>query len=167
MKKLIVVLITSLLLISSSWALTPNKLSTVDKIKDYPGSVEIIPGWFRVVIKENISETAYDWRFDLRKIETADGHIVIGHRMEQISGTHPTSSWVIEYTYVDYDADGVLDNWLVDRFISIKDGEGWFKTTPYWPDKFNYPIDNIDYDEANKLFQKELKYWKNKLNMEE
>jgi hypothetical protein len=167
MKRLIAaVMLLLFVLISYAWIHTSEAIiepSLVEKIINHPDAIEMAPGWFRIYVKENLSNTEYDWRFDMRMIETYGGHIVIGHRKEQNSGNMPESNWVIEYTFIDFNGDGTLDRYLIERFISIKDNDAWFKQNPKWPDGFNYPQDNVDEEEANKLFQKELEYWKSKL----
>jgi hypothetical protein len=137
---------------------------TPDKIINDPAVENMGNNWYRIVIKENLSNTKYDWRFDLRKIETQNGHVVISHRMEQNSGCHPSSNWVIEYIFIDYNSDGILDRFMIDRFISVSDGDGWYKIHPRWPDNFNYPQDLLSDEKQKELFEKELEYWNYKLN---
>lgn len=133
-----------------------------ERIMNHPDAVQMTEGWFRIVIKENISDTAYDWRFDSRMIETYNGHINIGHREEQDSGHIPESIWVIEYTFVDKFTDGTLDYFDKERFLSVKAGkDSWSKITISWPDRFHYPYPNEQ--EQIELYKKELEYWNNKL----
>lgn len=132
-----------------------------DKIMSHPDAVEMEPEWFRIVIKDNISKTAFDWRFDVRMIDIKYGNIVfIGHRFEQNSGNIPDSNWVIEYSFLVN--NGTLEYFDKSRFVSIKDGEGWFRVGPSWPDEFRYP-DLLSEDEAEELFKKELEWWENRL----
>ena len=133
----------------------------VDKIMSHPDVVEMEPEWFRIVIKDNISETAFDWRFDVRMIDIKYDNIVfIGHRLEQNSGNIPDSNWVIEYSFLVN--HGTLEYFDKSRFVSIKDGEGWFRVGPSWPDEHRYG-DLLSDEEALELYKKELEWWENKL----
>jgi len=134
----------------------------IDKIINNQNTIEMGAGWYRVVIKENLSETEFDWRFDVRVIETNGRDLVIVHREEQNSGQHPDSNWVIEHIYVDGFGDNVLDQYSKDRFISIKAGGGWYRVSVTWPDNFRYP-DLLAEEEGAELYKKELEWWDNKL----
>lgn len=133
-----------------------------ERIKNHPDAVQMAENWYRIVIKENISNTEFDWRFDLRMIDVMAGNISIGHRFEQNSGNIPNSNWVIDYVFIDDFGDGTLDYFDKDRFITVQQGDAWLRIRPSWPDKFRYP-DLISKDEALKMYKKELEYWENKL----
>jgi len=133
-----------------------------ERVMSHPDAIQMGENWYRVVIKDNISDTEFDWRFDMRMIDVMAGHITIGHRFEQNSGNMPTSNWVIEYTFIDKLGDGSLNYFSKDRFISVKQGEGWYRITPSWPDKFRYP-DTPSEEEALELYREELEWWDNKL----
>ena len=134
-----------------------------EKIIDHPDAELIGDDWYRIVIKDNLSNTKFDWRFNLRKIESYRDGIVIGLRKEQNSGSTPNSNFVIAYTFLDVNSDGKLDDWHAERFISIEQEEGiWLRTTPSWPDRFMYK-DRLSREEADIIFQKELTFWKYKL----
>jgi len=132
-----------------------------ERIKNHPDAVEIQEGWWRITVKENISDTKFDWRFDRRKIEVAAGHIAFGHRLEQNSGSTPNANWVVEYTFVDRFGDGTLDYFDKVRFITIEQGDVWLRTTVRWPDNFRYPYPTKE--EQSELYKEELEYWENKL----
>ena len=134
----------------------------IDRVMSHPDAVQMGENWYRVVIKENLSNTEFDWRFDMRMIDIKAGHITIGHRLEQNSGSVPDSNWVIEYTFIDLFEDGTLDYFDKSRFISINDDGLWTKTSPFWADKFRYP-DLLTEEEALELYKKELEWWDNKL----
>jgi len=139
-----------------------RQLTLQERVINHPGAVQMGDNWFRIVIKQNLSNTNYDWRFDVRVIEVYKNGLTIVHRKEQNSGSHPDSNWVIEYTFVDKLPDGKLDYFDKDRFISVKEGEGWFRISTSWPDEFRYP-DLLSEEEAQELYKKELEWWDNKL----
>jgi hypothetical protein len=130
-------------------------------IKNHPDAVQMGPNWWRITIKENISDTAFDWRFDRRRIEVQRGTIGIGHRLEQNSGSMPNSNWVVEYLFIDNFGDGNLNWFDVQRYITIEQDESWFKVFPRWPDEFRYPYPTEK--EQSELYKEELEYWENKL----
>jgi len=132
-----------------------------ERVKNHPDAVKMGPDWYRITIKENLSDTEYDWRFDRRMIETSEGHVYIGHRMEQNSGSTPDSNWVIEYSFRDMFGDGTLDDFSQDRFISIKHNNMWLRISPYWPDGFRYP--SLTEKEIENMYKEEMEYWENKL----
>ena len=134
-----------------------SELSLIDKVKNHPDTVQMGDDWYQVVIKENISKTEYDWRFDLRRIDVYNGHISIGHRFEQNSGNIPNSNWVVTYSFKDNLGDGTLDNFNQDRFISIEQNGSWLRISPFWPDEFRYPL--LTKKEAIEQYKKELEYW--------
>ena len=139
------------------------QLTIQDKIISSESAIEIGGGWYRVVIKENLSETEFDWRFDIRVIETNGLDIVIVHRQEQNSGQHPDSNWVIEHSYIDRLGDNILDYFDKERFISVQgNGGGWYRISVTWPDNFRYS-DLLTEEEALELYKKELEWWNNKL----
>jgi len=139
------------------------QLSIQDKIINNQAAVAIGGRQYRVVIKENLSKTEFDWRFDVRVIETNGRDLVIVHRKEQNSGQHPDSNWVIEHIYIDTFGDNVLDQYDKERFISVKDDAGaWYKVSVTWPDNFRYP-DLLTEEAAAELYKKELEWWNNKL----
>lgn len=164
MKKILLIILSFLVMIwPASAEDTIIKVPLSERIKSYPDVVQMGENWFRIVIKENLSNTEFDWRFDLRMIDVrANGTISIGHRLEQDSGNMPNSKWVIKYDFIDKFGDGTLDYFDKERFISIQQGEAWFRSSPTWPDKFKYP-DLLSKDEALELYKKELEYWENKL----
>lgn len=134
----------------------------IDKIINSQSAVDM-GGWYRIVIKENLSKTEFDWRFDVRVIETNGADVVIVRREEQNSGQHPDSNWVIEYLFIDRLGDNDLDHYDKERFISVKDDAGaWYKISVTWPDNFRYP-DLLTGEEAIELYKKELKWWDNNL----
>ena len=188
MKKLAVVSLSLLFfftLTSLLWALTPKaiieepaffgeliikvandeviQLTMQDRIINSQDAIDIGAGCTRIVIKDNLSNTEFDWRFDIRVIETNGRDIVIVHREEQNAGQHPDSNWVIEYIYIDALGDYTLDRYSKDRFISIKDdGGAWYRVSVTWPDNFRYP-DLLTEEAAAELYKEELEWWNNKL----
>jgi hypothetical protein len=135
----------------------------IDKIINSRFAVAIGGGWYRAVRKENLSGTEFDWRFDIRVIETNGRDLIIVHRQEQNSGQHPDSNWVIEYSYMGNLADNTLNQYDKERFISVQGSDGgWFRVSVTWPDNFRYP-DLLTEEEAAELYKKELEWWNNKL----
>ena len=163
MKKLLLIILSFFVM---AWTVSAGdevrQLTLQEKIMNHPDVVQMGDNWFRIVIKENLSGTEYDWRFNTRVIETHREGLNIVRREEQNSGNHPDSNWVIEYTFVDKHADGTLDYFDKDRFISVKEGEGWFRISTFWPDNFIYP-DLLSEEEALEMYKKELEWWDNKL----
>lgn len=166
MKKLLLIVVSLIVLSMAVWTASASdearQLTLQERIMSHPDAVQMGDGWFRIVIKENLSNTEYDWRFDVRVIEVYRIGLNIIHREEQNSGNHPDSNWVIEYTFIDKLIDGTLEYFDKDRFVSVKNGEGWFRIPPTWPDKFIYP-DLFSEEEALELYKKELEWWDNKL----
>ena len=134
----------------------------INTVINHPDAVQMGPDWWRIADKKNISDTDYDWRFDLRRIDVGKNDISVGHRMEQNSGNTPNSNWVVEFSAVDRYADGTLDYYIKHRFISIEHGRIWTRISPTWPDGFKYP-DELTEEEALNLYVKELDWWENKL----
>lgn len=164
MKKLLLILLSFFLM---TWAAVADDEVTqhpiIDKVLNSQSAVEIGGGWVRIIIKENLSKTEFDWRFDIRVIETNGRDLLIIHREEQNSGQHPDSNWVIEHSYMDVLTDSILDQYDKERFISVQgSGGGWFRVSVTWPDNFRYP-DLLTEEEAAELYKKELEWWNNKL----
>jgi len=140
-----------------------------EKVKNHPATEFIQsasrgPIW-KLQIKENISDTAYDWRYNLRTIVVYAAHIKITNRQCQNSGNSPSSDWCIITSFTDEFTDGTLDEFYKQRFLSVdcSNGSGMrCILIPCWPDNFNYPADfNIDEDIQRKLYEDELTFWKN------
>jgi len=169
MKKLLLIILSFFIMAGTALAdgETQDVLDEViaiplsERIKNHPDAVKMGPNWWRITVKENISDTAFDWRFDRRKIEVQRGTIGIGHRLEQNSGSTPNSNWVVEYSFVDNFDDGVLNYFNMQRYITIEQGDIWLRTIVRWPDEFRYPYPTEK--EQNELYKKELEYWENKL----
>ena len=135
----------------------------VETVINHPDAVQMGENWWRIVDKENLSGTEYDWRFDMRRIDVGRGSgLSVGHRLEQNSGNTPDSNWVIEYKFVDKFADGTLEYYVKDRFISINQFGVWLRISPSWPDGFKYD-DALTEEEAFDLYIEELEWWENKL----
>lgn len=160
MKKLLLIILSIFIMV---WTASAGEFILQERVINHPDATQIGEGWYRVVIKENLSETEYDWRFDMRVIETDGYSINIVHREEQNSGQHPDSNWVIEYAFVDKFSDGTLDYYDKERFMSVQGKSGgWFRISVTWPDLFRYP-DLLTEEEALELYKKELEWWDNKL----
>ncbi len=150
------------MIIFAGTAIAGGKQSLTERIINHPDVVQMGEYWYMIEIKENLSNTTFDWRFDVRRIWVYDGSIYITHRMEQISVNVPRSSWVIIYDFVDKNRDGTMDDFDQDRFISIKaEEEIWLRVTPMWPDEFKYP--KLKQSEILELYKKEMEYWESKL----
>lgn len=163
MKRFLIALLAVVLLAAPASAVDLAELKKM--IMNHPDAQTTMYGAKRVVVEENISGTEFKWRYDLRMIETEGDNIAIGHREIQDSGMVPASEWVIEYLFFDKWADGTLDSFDKDRFISVSCGEdSWRIIRINWPDNFNYPDDiRISEEKQKELYEDELKYWKNKL----
>jgi hypothetical protein len=143
-------------------------LTLREKVLNHPDVYKDV-GWCRLVIKENISGTEYDWRWDICMIEfwwTENNiNMTIAKRQYQSTGNHPTSATFIESMYTDYGLDGNLDRFLRDRHLSVKDtklGSDFIVSLP-WADGFNFPNDRLPITEQKKEFEKEIDYWMYKL----
>jgi len=160
MKKLLLIILSFFMMV---WTASAGEFTLQERVMNHPDAIEMIEGWYRVVIKENLSDTEFDWRFDVRSIDVQDGHVYFGHRLEQNSSNIPNSNWVIEYSFSDLFEDGILDTYDKSRFISVDMGDGaWYRISPTWPDEFRYP-DLLSEDEAEELFKEELEWWNNNL----
>ena len=159
MKKLLLIILSFLMMM---WTASALGFTLQERVMNHPDAVHMGENWYRIVIKENLSNTEFDWRFDVRVIEVYGNGLNIVHRKEQNSGSHPESNWVIEYLFVDTFMDGTLDYFDKDRFVSVKSGEGWFRVGPAWPDEFIYP-DLLSEEETLEMYKKELEWWDNKL----
>lgn len=159
MKKLLLIILSLFVMV---WTANAGEFTLQERVMNHPDAIQMGENWYRVVIKENLSNTEFDWRFDLRMIDIMAANITIGHRFEQNSGNIPESNWVIEYVFIDKLADGSLDYYEKDRFISIRDGVVWLRQYPTWPDLFRYP-DLLTEKEALELYKKELEWWDNNL----
>jgi len=163
MKKLLLIVLAFFMMVGVALTDQETQHTIIDKIINNQNAIEIGGGWYRVVIKENLSETEFDWQFDVRVIETNGIDIIIVHREEQNSGQIPDSNWVISHSYIDRFNDGVLEYHDKERFISVQGpGGGWYRISVTWPDFFRYP-DLLTEEEALELYKKELEWWHNKL----
>ena len=181
MKKLLLIILSFFILITVASASLDHdgnlvmqdeviQVPLAHRVRSHPDAINMGEGWYRVEIKENLSGTAFDWRFDVRRIDSHRGAVYITHRMEQISVNAPRSSWVIIHRFVDKGGNGTLNNFEQGRFISIKDRSTkdspaeedlWLIVMPMWPDKFRYP--KLEQSEILELYKKEMEYWENKL----
>lgn len=163
MKKLLLTVLAFFMMTAVCLAVNQTRIEKlIETVKNHPDAVQMGPDWWRIVDKENISGTEYDWRFDMRRIDVGSSGISIGHRLEQNSGNSPDSNWVIEYKFMDKFADGSLEYYVKQRFISINDRGTWLRQVPSWPDGFKYD-DLLTGDEAFDLYLEELNWWENKL----
>jgi len=164
MRKLLLAVLAFFMMTSVCLATDQSRIEKlIDKVINHPAAVRMGPDWWRLVDKENISNTVYDWRFDLRRIDVSSHDISISIRMEQNSGNLPNSNWVVEFSAIDKLGDGILDYYIQHRFITIEQNGLWLRISPDWPDDFKYDNDRLTEEEAHSLYIKELDWWENKL----
>ena len=170
MNKLLLTILSFFIMMGTAYAIDFESLK--EKIMAHPDVLIGIHGTtgvklYTLRMKEDISGHEFDWRWDIHTIHVSEMGVSVAVHRYQDSGNVPDSAWVVVDKINDLYADGVMDFFYRDRYLSVicsDSSTGYCQLRPFWPDgRLKYPEDDVNKEKQKEIYEHELMYWQNTL----